>query len=189
MTATRLFCLAALAAWSAAAIAGDPLSPVRCDTVCPQCGCQEQIVYKDCITHRCRLVPDNRPIKKTVYEVKEVPFCLPKLPSFCSLFHHKGCCDSCGCVECECPRYKKVLVKKEIVCGEICGYKCEVEEVVTRVPCRQCTPGCPSCTQAVPSAPPPGAPQAPVPPAPEPTSVSDLLPPPLLELFGTAQAR
>jgi hypothetical protein len=191
--------LAALAAVPAAMWAADAAGPAQapCCGVCPHCHCQEQIVYKECITHRCKLVPDNKPIKKTVYEVKEVPYCLPKLPPFCSLFHHKGCCDKCGCVQCDCPRYKKVLIKKEITCGEICGYKCEVEEIVTRVPCRVCTSGCPNCTDpaAVQQAAPPPAPTAPAPmppsapapdsikpptpPAPEPYSLGAVAPPPV----------
>ena len=89
----------------------------------------------ECITHSCKLVPETKQIKKTVYEVKEVPYCLKKLPPICSLFHHHGC-DCEMCAECQCPRYKKVLVKKEIVCKEICTSKCVVEE--HRVPCQPC---------------------------------------------------
>lgn len=122
---------------------------------CPHCP-PEQIVYRDVVTHRCVQVPDTRQIKKTVYEVQEVPFCLPKLPPFLSLFHHQ-CCDEC--VECACPRYKKVLVKKEIVCAEICGTKCVIEEVVERVPCRVCGTPCPQCAAA-------GLPPLPTPPLP-----------------------
>ncbi len=107
---------------------------------CPHC--QGQIVYRDVISHRCKLVPDKKQIKKTVYEVKEVPFCLHKLPPLHSL-HHGDCAGDCA--ECDCPRYKKVLLKKEIVCEEICTTKCVVEEFVERVPCRVCCPDCPSC--------------------------------------------
>src|SRR5262245_44657349 len=128
---------------------------------CPHCP-PEQIVYKDVICHRCVQVPDKREIKKTVYEVHEVPFCLPKLPPLCSLLHHHGCCE-CECVECTCPRYKKVLVKKEIVCGEICGTKCVIEEHVERVPCRVCNQPCPQCAAA---GLPPAAPLIPAPPVP-----------------------
>ena len=94
-----------------------------------------------CVTHSCQLVPEVKQIKKVVYEVREVPYCLKKLPPLCSLFHSRGCgCEACA--ECDCPRYKKVLVKKEIVCGEICTSKCVVQEHVERVPCRVCTPSC-----------------------------------------------
>jgi hypothetical protein len=95
--------------------------------------------YHDCVTHTCRLVPETKQIKKTVYEVQEVPYCLKKLPPLFSLFHHHRC-EDCGlCDECQCPRYKKVLVKKEVVCGEVCTSKCVVQQHVDRVPCQ------PSC--------------------------------------------
>src|SRR5207253_4318073 len=83
----------------------------------------EQAPACECVTHSCKLVPETKQIKKTVYEVQEVPYCLKKLPPICSLFHHHGC-DCEMCAECQCPRYKKVLVKKEIVCKEICTSKC-----------------------------------------------------------------
>ena len=102
----------------------------------------EQIVYQDVVCHRCKLVPDTKQIKKTVYEVQEVPYCLKKLPPLFG--HHPDCCDCAMCAECDCPRYKKVLVKKEIVCQEICTSKCIIEEYVERVPCKVCAP-CPQC--------------------------------------------
>lgn len=135
-------------------------------TTCPRCSCclPEEIAYHDVITHRCRLVPDKKQIKKTIYDCKEVPFCLHKLPPFFS-HHGRDCCDTCcqPCAECDCPRYKKVLLKKEIVCEEICGTKCVVEEVVERVPCRVCRP-CPKCSQCAPpcTQPTPGGELAPI---------------------------
>ncbi len=90
--------------------------------------------YHDCITHSCRLVPEVKQIKKTVYEVQEVPYCLKKCPPLWTLWHAKGC-DCEACAECDCVRYRKVLVKREIVCDEICTSKCVVEERVERVPC------------------------------------------------------
>jgi len=90
------------------------------------------------LTHSCKLVPDTRQIKKTVYEVQEVPYCLKKLPPLWSLFCHHGCDDGEACPDCQSPRYRKVLVKKEIVCKEICTTKCVVEEHVERVPCQVC---------------------------------------------------
>jgi len=125
---------------------------------CPHC--QEEVVYHEVITHRCVLVPDVKQIKKTVYECKEVPFCLPKLPPLFSHLRH-DCCDSGPCPECECPRYKKVLLKKEIVCKEICGTKCVIEEVVERVPCRVCKP-CPHCSAGAAGCVQPAGPPAPV---------------------------
>jgi hypothetical protein len=92
--------------------------------------------YQECVTHSCRLVPEIKQIKKTVYEVREEPYCLKKLPPLLSLFHRTSC-DDCGqCDECQCPRYRKVLVKKEVVCKEICTTKCVVEQHVQRVPCQ-----------------------------------------------------
>jgi hypothetical protein len=88
----------------------------------------EQVPCQDCLTHRCVLVPETKPIKKIVYEVHEVPYCLKKLPPLFS-FHKHGCDE---CAECDCVRYKKVLVKKEVVCGEICTTKCVPEPCVVK---------------------------------------------------------
>ncbi len=134
-----LWCCAAL---STAVLAADSGANDRGPEQAPCSHCQGRIVYRDVVSHRCKLVPDKKQIKKTVYEVKEVPFCLHKLPPLCS-HHHGDCCDECA--ECDCPRYKKVLLKKEIVCEEICTTKCVVEEFVERVPCRVCFPDCPNC--------------------------------------------
>ena len=105
---------------------------------------QGEAIQKDCVSHRCVLVPEKKQIKKTIYEVKEVPFCLHKLPPLHG-HHHGGCCDKCA--ECGCVRYKRVLLKKEIVCEEICTTKCVVEEI----------PGCGTKAAAMPFLPPPVA--------------------------------
>lgn len=131
-----------LAVLTTHANAADGPAGLPTSTACPH-GARQQIVYQDVVTHRCKLVPETKQVKKTVYEVKEVPFCLTKLPPLFG--HHRGCDD---CPECDCPRYKRVLVKKEIVCEEYCGTKCVVEEVVERVPCRVCTAPCPRCASA-----------------------------------------
>ena len=99
----------------------------------------DQPCCNECVTHSCKLVPETKKIMKTVYEVQCVPYCLKKLPPICSLLHHHGC-DCEMCAECQCPRYKKVLVKKEVVCKEICTSKCVVEE--QRVPCQPCDSCC-----------------------------------------------
>jgi hypothetical protein len=121
---------------------------------CPHCkGCpHDEIVYQDVVCHRCVMKPDKKEIKKTVYGCKEVPFCLRKLPPLFSHFKKKDCCDSgCDdCGECDCPRYKKVLLKKEVVCDEICTTKCVIEEYVERVPVRVCR-ACPHCAQGAPA--------------------------------------
>ena len=72
----------------------------------------------ECVDYTCKLVPEQKPINKTVYECREVPFCLHALPKF-------GHCDSCP--ECGCVRFKKVLVKKEIIVGYECTTKCVPE--------------------------------------------------------------
>ena len=88
-----------------------------------------------CVTHSCQLVPEVKQVKKTVYEVREEPYCLKKLPPILGLLHRR--CDCCGsCDVCQCVRYRKVLVKKEIVCQEICTSKCVVQEHVQCVPCQ-----------------------------------------------------
>lgn len=160
MHAIRLsLALSLLCAATVQAAGPEQTGPVQASPAQAPCPyCEGKIVYQEVVSHRCKLVPDKKQIKKTVYEVKEVPFCLHKLPPLC-LHHHGDCCDECQCRECDCPRYKKVLLKKEIVCEEICTTKCVVEEFVERVPCRVCCPDCPSCSQK-------GAPevQAPLPP-------------------------
>lgn len=161
---------------------------------CPHCQVVEEIVYQDVVSHRCKMVPDKKQTKKTVYECKEVPYCVHKLT--CPL-KHDTCCEKC--VECECcARYKKVLIKREIVVCEECITKCVPEPVVQRVPvkvcrvipCAKCAAnGCAQgvpCTQAVPNgiappAAPPGATapiQLPTPPTDESAhSISDLVAP------------
>lgn len=107
------------------------------------CNCPmiEEIVYQDVIRHRCKMVEEKKPIKKTVYEVKEVPYCLKK-PSKCG---HCGHCEECEA----CVRYKKVLIKKEIVCGETCSLKCVPEEYVERVAVKVCRPACQAAAPCV----------------------------------------
>ena len=93
---------------------------------CQNCRAPDGCCYREVVTHRCVLVPDKKPIKKTVYECREVPYCVHRLPKF----GHCDCCPECLA----CPKYKKVLVKREIVVGEICTTKCVVEEVIERLP-------------------------------------------------------
>jgi hypothetical protein len=99
---------------------------------CHHCRAPDGCCYRNVISHRCVLVPDRKVIKKTVYECKEIPYCLHRLPKF-------GECECCpDCLAC--PRYKKVLVKRDIVVSEICTTKCVVEEFVEQVlePCCHC---------------------------------------------------
>lgn len=93
---------------------------------CQQCQSADGYCFQDVVSHRCVLVPDTKAITKTVYECKEVPYCVHRLPKV-------GECG--GCLDClACPRYKKILVKREVVVTEICTTKCVVEEFVERVP-------------------------------------------------------
>lgn len=107
---------------------------------CPHCQAQDGPGCKEWVEHRCRMVEVKVPIKKTVYECKEVPYCKHQPPG---LGHH-GCCRECEA----CPRYKKVLIKREIVCGEKCQVKCIVEEIVHKSTC------CEHCQAPAPVVPP-----------------------------------
>jgi hypothetical protein len=170
----RSFYLVALCAFPVAAShlahANGPLHGAHCAECqqCPNCQWVEEIVMQDCVTHRCKMVPHKKEVKKTVYECKEVPFCLHKL----SHHHHDcGCCPECE----SCPRYKTVLLKKEVVDHVVCGTKCEVEEVVTKVPVkvRRCIPcgshgACNLAPITAPYGPPTSAPTFDLPPAPVP---------------------
>ena len=122
----RIAAVLVVAGWSASLSAGEG----RCG--CHHCNAPDGCCWQEVVTHRCVIVPERKPIKKTVYECKEVPYCEHALPKF----GHCDCCPSCQA----CPKYKKVLVKKEVVIGEICTTKCVVEEVVEMVlgPCCHC---------------------------------------------------
>src|SRR5262245_14931464 len=72
---------------------------------CPECGQPPMI---------CVPKVEKKPIKKTVYEVKCIPVC-----EHAHAKHHDcNCCPTCHLF------YKKVLVKKEIECGEKCTVVC-----------------------------------------------------------------
>lgn len=85
------------------------------------CACESghcQCEY--CGADHCCLVPETRTTKKWVYSTKLVPYCLTKCRN---PLHggHEGC-DSCP--KCEsCVRYKRVLVKREVVTTKQI-YKC-----------------------------------------------------------------
>ena len=68
----------------------------------------------------CQQVVEHKPIKKTVYSCQPVPYCLSACPN--PLQRGQTCCHECEI----CPRYKRVLLKKEIVVGETCETKCVV---------------------------------------------------------------
>ncbi len=99
---------------------------------CPQCGCPDGCVLREVKRAYCHLEPETKPIKKTFYDTKRVPYCDHKLPPF---LHH-DCCPQCA----KCPKYKTVLVKKEVECGKETTMKCVAEEVTVTVavPCYRC---------------------------------------------------
>jgi hypothetical protein len=186
ITAVCLFASAAAAYLSAAEFM--PGHHCRC----PHCQVVEEVVYQDVVSHVCRLHPDKKQKKKTVYECKEIPYCVHKLS--CPL-KHDHCCEQCKECEC-CARYKKVLIKREIVICEECTTKCVPEPVVQRVPVKVCrvipcdrcaAAGCANgipCTQGIPAEMPPAGPgatapiQIPSPPVEEASySISDLVAP------------
>ena len=101
-----------------------------------RCPLVEEMEWQDVVCHRCKIVEEKKPIKKTVYDVKEVPYCLTKLPKG----GHCGHCDDCR--ECKDVRYKRVLIKKEITCGETCTIKCVPEEFIERKLVKVCRPAC-----------------------------------------------
>ena len=117
--------------------AADMFGGHSCDggRVC-HCPMVEVCEWQDVVCHRCKMVEEKKPIKKTIYDFKEVPFCLTRLPK-CG---HCGHCDDCR--ECKHVRYKRVLVKREITCGETCVTKCIPEEFVERKLVKVCRPSC-----------------------------------------------
>jgi hypothetical protein len=77
--------------------------------------------HHHCAAHECVKVPETKTIKKTVYDVKCVPVCEHRPAKFL----HCDCCPVCDL------KYKKVLVKREIVVAEVCITKC----VPVELPC------------------------------------------------------
>lgn len=137
-------CLLALALGSLTAQVTSPMAGRASPDlqVCPP-GCKfvEEIVHKEVVRHVCKYVPDVKKVRKTVYECKEEPYCLPKCScgSF-SLFGYRVSCWGCGhsaanpeCDQCEPVRMRRVLVKREVV-QECPTYKCVVETVREVVP-------------------------------------------------------
>lgn len=77
-----LLLTAVVLACTGAAVANDALGIGH---GCSHCRVEEVIEYRDVVVHRCKMVPAKKVTKKTVYEVKEVPFCIhkPTLPFGC----------------------------------------------------------------------------------------------------------
>jgi hypothetical protein len=135
-----------------------PESPLCRDGRC-RCG--------SCGAEHCRVVPDIKTTKKWIYCTKLVPYCRKKCPN--PLHCKSDCCDTCP--QCEsCVRYKRVLMKREVVMTKR-GYKC----VPSCGACRTRTEGpaakpAPAATKeaSAPTAPPGEYIAIPGPPAPSP---------------------
>jgi len=89
----------------------------------------EETCYRDEVRRHCRLVPDVKKVRKTVYECQEEYFCLPpcRLPAWC------GLAEPAGCPTCAEPYRRRLLVKKEVV-EEQPSCKWVVETTVEKVP-------------------------------------------------------
>ena len=102
------------------------------ELLCPNCGCGQGARVVEVSRTICKMVTKQEPIKKTVYEKKEVPFC-----EHCvgPLGHHPVCpqCKACG-------KTRTVLVKKSIECGKKTVHECvsEVVKELVAVPCKEC---------------------------------------------------
>ena len=102
------------------------------ELLCPNCGCGQGARVVEVSRTICKMVTKQEPIKKTVYEKKEVPFC-----EHCvgPLGHHPVCpqCKACG-------KTRTVLVKKSIECGQKTVHECVPEVVIEHVvvPCTKC---------------------------------------------------
>ena len=99
---------------------------------CPHCG-GNGFPAPDVASYRCVKAPEVKPVTKTQYDVKTVPFCLPKLAGFL-----RGCCP----LDCDHPRFKRVLMKRDVNVEPICDVKCVVEAVIppAPAPCPHCSP-------------------------------------------------
>ncbi len=102
------------------------------ESPCPNCGCSHGIQVIEVSRTICKMVTKQEPIKKTVYEKKEIPFCEHCVAP---IGHHHVCprCNACG-------KTHTVLVKKSIECGKKTVHEC-VPEVITEqvcVPCKEC---------------------------------------------------
>ncbi len=106
------------------------------ELTCPKCGCESSLRMVEVKRIICKMVPKEEPIKKTVYEKKEVPYCEHCPAKLGDLIQHHAICPSCLANG----RTKTVLVKKSVECGKKIVYECIPEEIteVVCVPCTRC---------------------------------------------------
>ena len=102
------------------------------DLTCPNCGCCHGVQIVEVSRTICKMVTKQEPIKKTVYEKKEVAYCEHCVAP---IGHHHVCpqCKACA-------KTRTVLVKKSIECGKKTVHEC-VPEVITEqvaVACSEC---------------------------------------------------
>lgn len=102
------------------------------ESPCPHCGCSNGVQMVEVSRTVCKMVTKDEPIKKTVYEKKEIPFCEHCVAP---IGHHHVCpqCKACA-------KTRTVLVKKSIECGKKTVHECvpEVIHEVIAVPCTEC---------------------------------------------------
>ncbi len=111
----------------------------------------EETIIKEVVRTTCKYVTETKKVRKTIYECKEEPFCLPKC-SHCALLGHKSHCGDCG--PCEALRMRRVLIKREVV-EEVPVCRCVIETVVDKVPVKvyrpvPCAPAQPSMMPVTP---------------------------------------
>lgn len=128
---------------------------------------------------QCVLVPETKSVKKVIYEIKCVPYCDHAPPS-CLHGRNWTECDLCGkskdgnghtvsagshcCPQCRAqPKYKKVLVKREIEVGKACNVKCAPEGMHEFKPGCGCKGDDPAKAESEKQPPTDGDNQAPVP--------------------------
>src|SRR5687767_15127282 len=89
------------------------IATARAGAPCGHCHSGHRCACESCESYECVKQPDHKTIKKVVYDVKCVPVCEHRP----SKFLHCDCCPVCQL------KFKKVLVKREVVVCEICTTK------------------------------------------------------------------
>jgi len=95
----------------------------------------EEITYQEVVRKCCKVVPEKIKTRRTVYGCKTEDYCLPRCPH--PWHGQSGCAEGApaACPACSAPRTRQLLLKKEVV-EEKSTFKCVVETVVEKVPCK-----------------------------------------------------